>query len=199
VARERRADLATTPTEDPLVAARLQSLTQLLPGPDRFGDEFLAGTGAYTGSRAGHKADGTAPHHGGGSPLAPGGAPLMIALGAQKLLQIIMGAGQSGDAVTMQQAWPVAAAALQHVPHSGCQGADVGLMRPQRPQPSLSPPLHGGLSALALLVQEVRGAMHPHQRPHARRATAQQSRPTRAARSSPGASEPWVRPPFLRL
>jgi hypothetical protein len=64
----------------PLVAARLQSLTQLLPGPDRFGDEFLAGTGAYTGSRAGHKADGTAPHHGGGSPLAPGGAPLMIAL-----------------------------------------------------------------------------------------------------------------------
>ena len=181
------------------MAARLQSLTQLLPGPDRFGDEFLAGKGAYTGSRAGHKADGTAPHHGGGSPLAPGGAPLMIALGAQKLLQIIMGAGQSGDAVTMQQAWPVAAAALQHVPHSGCQGADVGLMRPQRPQPSLSPPLHGGLSALALLVQEVRGAMHPHQRPHARRATAQQSRPTRAARSSPGASEPGVRPPFLRL
>jgi len=71
-----------------LVAAGLQSVAQLVPGLDRFGDKFLAGEGAYTGRCPRHEADGAAQHQAGSGPLAPGGAPLMTAMSAKKLLQI---------------------------------------------------------------------------------------------------------------
>src|SRR5262245_60139971 len=98
----------------------------------------------------------------------------MIAIGAKKLLQLIIGAGQIGNVIAMKQAWPVAAADLQKVPHGGCEGPGFGCMLPHGPEQSLEPLLHRSPWLLGVIGQNVRGAMdpaisHPHLRPQRRR------------------------------
>src|SRR5262249_41493455 len=61
----------------------------------------------------------------------------------------------------MNQAGPVAPADLQKVPHRGREGPGLGLMLPHGPKQPVQPALHGCLSALGVVVQDVCGAMHP--------------------------------------
>src|SRR5437879_11815127 len=85
----------------------------------------------------------------------------MIAIGAKKLLQIIIGTGKIRDAIAVKQAWPVASADLQKVPDRWCEAPSFGLMLPHSPEQPVQPALHGCLRALGVIVQDVRGAMHP--------------------------------------
>ena len=98
----------------------------------------------------------------------------MIAIGTKKLLELIIGTGQLGNGITMQQAWPIAPADLQKVLYRGCESPGFGLMLPHGPEQPVQPPLHGGPCVLASIMQDVRGAMdpaigHPHLRPQRRR------------------------------
>src|SRR5919198_13667 len=115
----------------------------------------------YAGRCTGDESDCSAQHHGGRSYLAPGRAPLMIAIGAKKLLQIIVGTWQLGHGITMKQAGPVAPADLQKVPHCGRKGPGFGLMLPHGPRQPVEPSLHGSSCVLGVIVQDVRGAMDP--------------------------------------
>jgi hypothetical protein len=56
----------------------------------------------------------------------------MIAISAKKLLQIIIGTGQIGNAVAVKQAWPVAPADLQKVPDRWCEAPGFGWKQLQR-------------------------------------------------------------------
>jgi len=85
----------------------------------------------------------------------------MRAIGAKKLLQIIIGAGQVGHGITMKQSGPVAPADLQKVLYRGRERAGFGLMLPHSPEQPVQPPLHGGSWLLGIIMQEVRGAMDP--------------------------------------
>jgi hypothetical protein len=85
----------------------------------------------------------------------------MIAIGAKKLLQIIIGAGQVGNVLTMKQTWPVAPADLQKVLHRGREGPGFGLMLPHGSAQPVQSPLHGGPCLLGVIIQDVRGAMDP--------------------------------------
>src|SRR5262249_15880158 len=102
-----------------------------------------------------------AKHDGGRSPFAPGGTPLMITIGAKKLLQIIVGTGTLGDAIAVKQAWPVALADLQKVPDRWGEAPGFSLMLPHGSKQPVQPALHSCLRALGVVVQDVRGAMHP--------------------------------------
>src|SRR5207302_9399244 len=145
---------ANPPPLRALVAAGLKIMSSLLPGTDRVRYEFLAGEGAEAGGRTGDEPDCPAQPHGGGSHLTPGGAPLMPAIGAKQLLQIIIGTGKSRDAIAVKQAWPVASADLQNVPDRWCEAPSLGLMLPPSPEQPVQPALHGGLRALGVIVQD---------------------------------------------
>jgi hypothetical protein len=92
--------------------------------------------------------------------LAPGGTPLLRAIGAKKLLQLIIRAGEMGEALAVQQAWPVTTTDRQNVPDRGREGPRLGLRLSHRSQEPL-PPLHGGLRELLLIVEEVGDVLPP--------------------------------------
>jgi hypothetical protein len=74
----------------------------------------------------------------------------------------------------MQQAWPVAPADLQHVPHRGREAPGLGLRLPPGPAQPGPPPLPGGPGVLGGSMEEVGGALEParghrHRRPPRRR------------------------------
>src|SRR5215471_17786810 len=85
----------------------------------------------------------------------------MIAIGTKKLLQIIIGAWQFGHGITMKQAGPVTPADLQKVPYGGREGPGFDLMLPHSSKQPVQPSLHGSFCVLGVIVQDVRGAMHP--------------------------------------
>ena len=85
----------------------------------------------------------------------------MLAIGAKKLLQIIIGPGKSRDAIAVKQAGPVAPADLQKVPYRWCEAPGFGLMLPHGPEPPVQEPLYSGSWLLGVIRQDVRGAMHP--------------------------------------
>jgi hypothetical protein len=93
--------------------------------------------------------------------LASRSAPLMRALGTNKLRQSMMGTGQIRDALTTKQAWPGAPADLQQVCHRGGEGPGLGLRLPHGPAQPWPPPPHRCLRALRVRMQEVRRAMDP--------------------------------------
>jgi hypothetical protein len=61
----------------------------------------------------------------------------------------------------MKQAGPGAPADLQKVPDRGCESPGFGVMLPHSPEQPLQPSLHSGPCALSIIIQDVRGAMHP--------------------------------------
>src|SRR5215470_7151088 len=107
---------AKAPPRRPLVAPSLQRVAELLPGTDRVRGARCARARAQAGGRLGAESAGAAQHHSGRSHFAPRGAPLMRAIGTNTLLELIMGTGQLGHAITLKQAWPRAPADLQTVP-----------------------------------------------------------------------------------
>src|SRR5215468_6896606 len=145
----------------PLLTASLQRVAELPPRLDRFGGELFASEGVETSGRTGNESDGTTQHHSGRSDLAPGRASFMIAIGAKKLLQIIIGAGEVGDAIAVKQTRPVAAADFQEVRHRRREGPGFGLMPSHGPEQPLQTSLHGCRSALFFIAEEVGHTLHP--------------------------------------
>src|SRR5262249_48869474 len=78
----------------------------------------------------------------------------MLAIGAKKLLQIIIGPGKSRDAIAVKQAGPVAPADLQKVPYRWCEAPGFGLMLPHGPEPPVQPPLYSGSWLLGVIMQD---------------------------------------------
>src|SRR5438552_3985038 len=128
---------------------------------DRFGYKVLAGEGAEAGRCARHEADGAAEHQAGGGPLAPRGAPLMPAMGAKQLLQILIGAGESRDAIAVEKPGPITAADLEKVGDGGGKRARFGVVPCHRPEEPPQAPLHHGLTVLVVVVQDVGRPMDP--------------------------------------
>src|SRR5215467_8023800 len=98
----------------------------------------------------------------------------MITIGAKKLLQVSIGPGQMREARAVKQAGPVAPADLQKVPYRGCEAPGFGLMLPHGSEQPVQPPLYSSPWLLGVIMQDVRGAMHPalghpHLRPQRRR------------------------------
>ena len=116
-----------------------------------------------------------AQHEGWRGRLASGGAPLVVALGSEQLLEVVVGSGQARHAVAMEKPGTVAAGDLGEVLDGGreCTGPvavpEHGAKQPVEPTPHCT-----GLLAL-VVAQEPCRRVHPgigalHLRPERRRA-----------------------------
>ena len=84
----------------------------------------------------------------------------MTAMGAKKLLQIIVGAGKLRDAIAVEQPRPITPADLEKVVDSGGQCAGFGAVPRHGPEEPPQAPLHHGRTVL-VVVQDVGRPMDP--------------------------------------
>lgn len=111
-----------------------------------------------------------AQHDGGRCRLASCGAPLVVALGPEQLFEVVVGPGQAGHGIAVEQSGTVAAGDLGEVLDGGCHCAGLvtvpehGAEQPVEPAPD-----RAGMLAL-VVVQQPCCSMHPdigafHRRP----------------------------------
>src|SRR5438132_2054207 len=128
---------AKAPPLRALLAVGLKVLAQRLPGTDRFGDAGCARDRVEAGGRASEASHRATQPQCGGSALASGGAPLMRAMGAKPLLSLMMGTRQLGDALAVQEPWPVTLGDCTEVLEAGARVPAVAWWRGIAPS---SPP-----------------------------------------------------------
>jgi hypothetical protein len=85
----------------------------------------------------------------------------MIAIRPKKLLQVIIGAGEIGDAIAVKQARPVATGDLAEVPECGGQRARSGLLACHGPKEPLHTLFHGCRRMVFVIGEEVGDSMYP--------------------------------------
>src|SRR5262249_52992230 len=85
----------------------------------------------------------------------------MITKSAKKKLPIIFWKGELREALRGKKAWPGGLADLQKVPDGWGEAPGFSLMLPHGSKQPVQPALHSCLRALGVVVQDVRGAMHP--------------------------------------
>jgi hypothetical protein len=85
----------------------------------------------------------------------------MTAMGAKKLLQIVIGAGEIRDAIAVEKPRPITTADLEKVVNGGGQGACFGMVPRHSPEEPLQAPLHHGRIVLGVVVQDVGRPMDP--------------------------------------
>jgi hypothetical protein len=99
---------AKTTPERALLPPRVEVLAACVPLIERRRSECLGGEGASPGRSGCDPRDGATANQSGGGHFAACRAPLMRAMRAEKLLQLIIGAWPSGHALTRQETRPVA-------------------------------------------------------------------------------------------
>ena len=109
--------------QDPGVVALFQPTPGFAPFGKIDGREVLGADGGKAGQRGGEDADGAAHDQAWRGNLAAGGAPLMVALSAEELLQVVVGRRQAGNLQVMEQAGAVAVGDLEEAVDGIAQGA----------------------------------------------------------------------------
>src|SRR5918998_1664904 len=103
----------------------------------------------------------TTEHGGRGGRLAPAGPALVVALRAEQMLEVVVGAWQAGHRATMEQPGFVAAGHLAEVPDGvGERPRLSAVMVHGGDEPVEAAPDKAGV-LLAPVVQDVRGPVHP--------------------------------------
>src|SRR3954466_14442005 len=109
--------------QDPGVVALFQAGSGFAPFGKIDGREVLGADWGEAGQRGGEDADGAAHDQAWRGNLAAGGASLMVALGAEELLQIVVGRRQAGNPQIMEQTGAVAVGDLEEAVDGIAQGA----------------------------------------------------------------------------
>src|SRR3954447_10578898 len=99
--------------QDPGVVALFQAGSGFAPFGKIDGREVLGADWGEAGQRGGEDADGAAHDQAGRGDFAAGGAPLMVALSAEELLQVVVGRRQAGNLQVVEQAGAVAVGDLE--------------------------------------------------------------------------------------
>ena len=109
--------------QDPGVEPLFQAASGFPPCGDIDRREILGADWGEAGQRGGEDADGAAHDQAGRGDFAAGGAPLMVALGAEELLQVVVGRRQAGNPQILEQAGAVAVGDLEEAVDGVAQGA----------------------------------------------------------------------------
>ena len=134
---------------------------QRAPGVAVVGPEVLGGERAQAGGHGGDQAHGAPHDRAGRGALAAGGAALVVAGGPEELLQRVVGAGQVGHLVALEQAGPVAGGHLQEVGDRRREGTGgLSLMDHLRQQATIGSPQLLDAQAVGI-AQQMGRAMHP--------------------------------------
>src|SRR5438067_1574145 len=86
---------------------------------------------------------------------------MVIADGAEELLQDVVGPGQARAVVAVEESWPVAGADLEEVRHGRLEGPDACLIVPDLGEQILQPLSDRAARRLVLVLQEACGLMNP--------------------------------------
>ena len=113
------------------------------------------------GSGSGNHTDWTVQDQARGSDFTPCGATLMIAIGAEKLFQIIIGPGQIRHPLAGQEPWPVTPGDCTEVLQRRGQRAGRSLVSRHRAQESPEAPLHRQRLMLVLVAEDMGCLMDP--------------------------------------
>jgi hypothetical protein len=121
------------------------------------------------GSGSNHT-DGAVQDQARGRYFTPRGAPVMIAVHAEKLFQIIIGPGQIRHRVAGEESWPVTTGDLPEVPQRWGKRASRSLVSRHRAQEAPKATLHYQRLVLVLVAEDVGCLMdpsipHPYVRP----------------------------------
>ena len=109
--------------QDPGVVALFQAASGFAPFDQIDRRQVLGADRGEAGQRGGEDADGAAHDQAGRGDLAAGGAPLMVALGAEELLQVVVGRRQAGNPQILEQAGAVAVGDLEEAVDGVAQSA----------------------------------------------------------------------------
>src|SRR5688500_6073052 len=109
--------------QDPGVVALFQAGSGFAPFDQIDRRQVLGGDWAEACQRRGEDADGAAHDQTWRGDLAAGGAPLMVALGAEELLQVVVGRRQAGNPQILEQAGAVAVGDLEEAVDGVAQSA----------------------------------------------------------------------------
>jgi hypothetical protein len=144
----------------PLTTGR-QALAHLLPGMNLVGGKLLTRERMKPRGSLGHPWHGTAQHQGRRGAFSPGRPPCRGAMRANALVQIMIGTREVRHARAVEQAGPSTAADREQVVDGGGERARVGWVPCQSAEEPVQAPLHRRLAAVAVVVQEGSGTMHP--------------------------------------
>src|SRR4051794_18766648 len=125
--------------QDPGVVALFQAGSGFAPFDQIDRRQILGADWGEAGQRGGKDADGAAHDQTWRGDLAAGGAPLMVALGAEELLQVVVGRRQARNPQILEQAGAVAVGDLEEAVDGIAQAA-------------------AGIPALAPVVEQAGGA-----------------------------------------
>src|SRR3954454_12218380 len=109
--------------QDPGVVALFQAGSGFAPFDRIDRRQVLGADWSEAGQRRGEDADGAAHDQAWRGDFAAGGAPLMVALSAEELLQVVVGRRQAGNLQVMEQAGAVAVGDLEEAVNGIAQGA----------------------------------------------------------------------------
>src|SRR6188768_3121039 len=105
--------------------------------------------------------DRPANHGAGRGTDAAAGATMVIADGAEELLQDVVGPGQPRDVVAVEESRPVAGADLEEVRHRRLEGPDDRLLVTDLSEQRLQPLSDLATSERVLILQESGGLVNP--------------------------------------
>jgi len=116
------------------LAALLQAGAEFSPVQDAPRRQFLSGVGPQARAQASHDANRSPQHQTGGRGFAAGTAAFMVSGGAEELLQGVIGPGQVGNLIAMEQAGQVAGRDFQEVPQGRARSPGPLTLPSHRPQ-----------------------------------------------------------------
>jgi len=123
VCEVRRRIAAEAGAQDPGVVALFQAGSGFAPFDQIDRRQILGADWGEAGQRGGKDADGAAHDQTWRGDLAAGGAPLMVALGTEELLQVVVGRWQAGNLQVVEQAGAIAVGNLEEAVDGVTQSA----------------------------------------------------------------------------
>src|SRR3954451_24798968 len=148
-------------TQSACLAPLIETVAKLLPLAS-IGTAQIGATGWRLAGRDGRdQARLTAQHDGGRGGLAAGGPSLVVALRAEFVFQIVVGARQVRNTVAVKQPRTVAARDLAEALDRTAQVTGTVAMAHHGAHHSIEPALHHGRVLAVMVVQDMGGFVHP--------------------------------------
>jgi len=141
--------------------AQFEGLAQIAPATQVGMAQVVLAKDMEPGDRRGESADRAAHDSCCRGVDPPAGTTLVVADGAEALLQGVVRPGQAGDVVAVEQAGPVAGADLEEVGNGRLECADSRLVVADLGEQVVHPLAHLGPGELVLVFQESCRSMHP--------------------------------------
>jgi hypothetical protein len=148
-------------TERALLALYCQFMAEVMPGIEGLGCYFPGREELQPRGSSRDQSYRPAQYQGGRGTFAPGRSPLMVAMRAKALLQVVIGARQLRDLITMEEAWPVTAGNLEEVPQRRGERPRGSLVPCHRAQQAAQATLHSRSRVLFLMGQDAGGLLDP--------------------------------------